>query len=834
MIYPWRRKKHFTTRRAIARLATKSTTPLPFLAFFFAPGVALGTSIIAGHRFTERNDSWSKRGLQMIAFGILLLAVLWPFGSYPEALVSLLRAIGSDDAELVRPILLLLLYGFPFGFILQGIRNLANSYSDEIGGARFLHPRKPTIRQKQRHKKNVQRITDNTLDNSKALTFGVITDDPIPWRLDRYGMLCQKPYEALGHGSVVGASQTGKSVFAVNSLGQAVAAGMAGVYVDFKASNRTLERVRSAALRSGRKFYAFTLNVGEGSNIQRSWYDPLDWRGSPSEKASMVVNSLSFEESGSASYYRNIAEEWLTLQFEVLDLVGVHLGESSFDFLWATTKPQQLQDRLQVLRNSPHEHERNMFAALLARAQEVKPADLSSLRTNLATVVNAGGNNLRPRSDAPGIQISKAIDEGAVVYFGLSPSLNSVALKAIGSLIIRNLDVVSGERLQVPDLSTLRPVLAIVDEASRLGDRAVVMENLLTTSSEAQVFVWTITQSYASWPATTVDEIEINAAVHVAFRVAAGITSEKLIASLGTVWAMHEMNEGTVSERLGRGDVAERSGETRESLETAEPYLAEARYSLDNIPNGMAYVWFKGRHNRTTLKSWKSRRLPAEPDTTWADAPVIEVPLMDMSVTEEPVQGQEFVDMVTSPEDIERALQESTIRRTPERSTNTGGTPLPPRPDEGGGLFDDEPPPDENGLLWSNQVPPLLDDEVPPEQPEQSGRELRREQQAPPPATANLQWSTPASTVQQSDSQSRPAPSAPTEGGAAAPGGDDWADDALASGPADEFAPDAPAAEDGPPPQSVAEPGAGQEQAAEQRPTRKTPKPRKNAASNWS
>lgn len=749
--YPWREEKDFSERRFLAKVATKVAKVITVVSAIISLGVAYVVGFLAVRQFTRRNDSWLKRGAIMAVLGLVVFVALGSFPAYIDSIVALAQTLGTEHPQFVPLALGVLLHGIPLGIGLQGLSVIGRSYSDEVEGNRFLERVKPTRAMKRRRAKNIERISKNEEKNPDTLTCGVVKDDPIPWRTERYGMVCSRPLRDLGHGIVAGGTGTGKTVFGTNLANTAAGAGWPVFYIDFKASLRTLNRVRDLALRQGKKFYSFDLGVGSN---ERSWYDPLDWKGEPSDKAAMLVNSFNFEEQGAASYFRGIASDWLTLQFEVMDAIGIYEGESCFDYLYDTSSPERLKNRLRALKGKD-----DRYTVWHQRASEVKADSLSALRTNLSTVVNAGGRRLRPQSDAPAILMARAAEEGAVVYFGLSPSTNEVALKIIGSLIIRNLGVLAGERMRSVDVGTLVPLLAIVDEASRLGHRAVVMETLFATAREGEVYVWPLTQSFATWPESTVVEMNTNVQTHVAFRVQDKATAEQLESTLDEVPVRKNMTEGSTEHRgIGRGDVSSRSGDTRRSIEGGGAFLTDAPYSLTSLPNMFAYIWFAGEGSANAVmtkkdlanlrnpkrrallgkekrvqRRWKPKRLPMQ-DVIVSDAPLVEVIFMDMTPPEEQIEGQSFVDMVTPPEQITKALEKSSLKRTRETGLTENGSVLPPIPMTDYGYPQDATPAwgdgDDDAGQWSDGIPvgddPTLADvgpqwgaeEPPPDEPQ--------------------------------------------------------------------------------------------------------------------
>lgn len=658
-VYPWRQRNNQGDRRLIMKVVTSTAVFFRVVGGVLSIGLASLLGAFLVHRFAVRNDSWAKRGAALTGIGLLLFLILGGFPSWVDHLNTLLLSFGDKATSATLPAATgFLLRSVPLSFVFQGVAVMMDSYAYEITGDRYLERVVPTRKMQRRRKKNEAALVNNDKPHEDSIAFGVIVDDPIPWRTARHGMICARPFHELGHGAIFGSNATGKTVLAISLAFQEMCLDAAVFYVDFKASKRTLESMKKAAAKAGKKFYSFDLGTGSS---ETSWYDPLDWKGTSSEKAAMVVNSLSFTEDGSAAYYRGQANDWLIFQFDVIAEVGLYPGESSFDFLLATSNPATMKDRLRVLKTGDA-RQQELFAQFMSKADMFKPQDLSALRQNLSIVVNSGGERLRPQTSAPAILMSRAVEEGAVVYFGLSPSTDQVALKAIGSLILRNLDVLSGERMRDPNVANLRPLVAFVDEASRLQDRAVVMDNLFTTAREGHVYLWVITQSVSTWPESTMTEMNSNVLTYVAFRIQDADTAEFLLSSLEDVPVLEEMVEDQVRHRAGRGDVKERSGDARTTLTTG-PFLSDAPMKITTMENLYAYVWFMGTWDRATIEEWTPKRLK-KPDTIRNDAPLVHIQFMDYDTDAEPIRGSSFSELVTSADEITYHMENTTLKRT--------------------------------------------------------------------------------------------------------------------------------------------------------------------------
>lgn len=662
-VYPWRKVDNQGDRKLVMKIITSTAVVFRVVGGLLSLGVASLTGMILVRRFASRNDSWVRRGGLMTLGGLLLFIILGGPAAWAGSLNDALMSFGDKvDTNPVTSLIGFIVRSIVFGFFFQGFAVMMASYVYEVTGSRYLERVLPTRSMNRRFKKNEAALVANDKPEVQSIAFGQIVDDPIPWRTGRYGMICARPFKEMGHGVIVGGNGTGKTVLAISLEYQAIEQDAAAFYIDFKASLRTLEAVKQTAAKAGKKFYSFDLGTG---SKETSWYDPLDWKGTSSEKASMIVNSLQFSEDGSASYYRGQANDWLILQFDVLAEIGLYSGESSFDFLLKTTNFATMKDRISVLKGGD-ERQQELFVAFTEKIGTFKPENLSALRQNLSIVVNSGGERLRPQSGAPAILMSRAVEEGAVVYFGLSPSTDQVALKTLGSLILRNLGVLAGERMREVDLGNLRPVITLVDEASRLQDRAVVMDNLLATAREGEIYLWMITQSFATWPKSTVVEMNTNVQTHVAFRVQDIETAEQLVSTLDDVPVLEEMVEDRVRHRAFQGDVKERSGDARTSLTTG-PFLVDAPMGLTSVENLHAYVWFTGSWTRATIEEWEPKRLK-KPDTIRNDAPLVRIVFMDYETEDEPVQGSSFAELVTSADQITYNMENTTLKRTRRES----------------------------------------------------------------------------------------------------------------------------------------------------------------------
>ncbi len=660
--YPWSTRKRFMDRRRFGHVLHTMATVLTWAGALLCAPTLLARAW-AHFGFDRTNDLWWKRGLGLVVAGLVAVAVTG-FGFYNlgdwlmawyDALASLGPAVEADPVPLFVAAVLM---GAPAALILMGLAALMSSYDYEYSAERWRERTRPTWRMRARRRKNTMALRHAAVAPAVAgwIRLGVICDDLIPWRTPRYGMVVERPLKGLGHGVIVGASDTGKTVTAI-AVAHYSLAGAAGVaYVDFKASRKTQKALRASASAAGVPFYSFDLGLRSGED---TWYDPLAWDGKPNEKASLLMDAFDFASGGGADHYKPIASNWLTLQFEVLALVGLGRQpaprgrdpqsmplEGHFDYLLATATPAGLLARIAHLREAEEgTTEHNAYVQIHARAGAVKAQDLTSLRNNILSVVNAAGARLRPSIDgAKRLSFAQVAKDGGLAYVGLSATTDTTALKVIGSLALRDMTALAGQRMRAHDLSALRPLVVLVDEASRLGDRAVVMDDLFAQAREGSVWLWNITQSLAPYPSGTRTEMGTNASTFVVYRVQDPETATEIAKQLGTMPTVTEMVEEDVKHRFLQAHSLGDDGDAR-ITHGRGPYMRPD--TLQSLPNHHAHIWFTGTQNRPTRKAWRSRRVTKR-DEIQGDAPLVAAGALDLAINppEPTVERQRFNDVV--------------------------------------------------------------------------------------------------------------------------------------------------------------------------------------------
>lgn len=446
--YPWNGIERFGDEVAISEAITGlPATIASSVATLLSPPAWLWRGYTR-QGFQRYNDSWWRRGLIIITVGLILTALMRAPAHMWEAINDLLLSLGDKRKKGITPgdaAGRFLLFGFGPATTLHGLAALAHSYEYEYASQRFLGPVRPGWRIKARRRRNTARLATGHAPHNGWIPFGIIGDDHIPWRTPRIGMVVERPITSFGHGIVLGATGTGKTVFAENAAYYFLTAGGAVVYIDCKASKATHDAMRAVAAAAGVPFQAFDLGIGAGDATR---YDPLAWRGTPAEKSAMLMSSFRFADSGNAVFYANAAEAWLPLQFEVLDAVGLAPGEGVFDFLAATATPTGLRGRGEPWRDDGDPAHAAAYQRWTQRTHGVQQDHLTGLRNNLERVINGTGDRLRPSTDpnTPTVSIRDTVAHRGVLYIGLSAATDKTTLETVGSLAIRDLATFSGER----------------------------------------------------------------------------------------------------------------------------------------------------------------------------------------------------------------------------------------------------------------------------------------------------------------------------------------------------------------------------------------------------
>lgn len=618
--WPWRRLRDFPIREKLARFAKKAGLLATIVSVFLSP-LGLIAHAAAYWRWRIMNDNWySRPGLLAITgfLGSLAVQTWWTdgiIGFYRWALMSLV-----DPNQIGVGITLWVLIGAFPAMLLTSLQSAGFTLSYEFDQKVWTRPMRANYFKQFRAYRNARRFKSGADPVAGHVVFGLHSDDTLPWGNGRHGAFVTKAFRKIGHGFILGQAGSGKTALALNILDQFIHAGMSVVFPDFKGDDQTRRSAKASAESAGLPFYAFSFTpMADEVNVH---YDPLNWEGSSNDKAALIMKALPFPaEDSAAAYYRTKAEAYLPLQFDVLDRVGLAKGEGTFDFLLATVEPLRLIERLEPLRGGdPQAKEEYSRWHSMISSHSAK--DLEGLRGNLGKVVNAGGKYLRPATDGGiTLDLRKVVDEGAVVYFDLPQTLDSVSAITMGTLLMQDVKAMIGQRSKNTG-NDWRDVILMSDEASALGLRADVMDDISKQGRSAKIWNWVVTQSIGTWPETTMREVLNNATVRIVFNMQEG-DSQKLLTD-----GMPESYYIDVRKGIDLGDANMMETSHRAGRAGTEQALTEKQLTpsdIGKLPNRRAWIWFSGTDDGVQLVHGRVRKrwLPVK-DEAPSDVVVIE------------------------------------------------------------------------------------------------------------------------------------------------------------------------------------------------------------------
>lgn len=600
--WPWKRLREFNGRRRLSRLLKKVGGVLIIFAFILSPiGVALHVAGYARWRWT--NDNWYARPFMLGAAGAVGTFLL--HASNEKGLLGFYQGIFTslgDGGSLVGVISSWLFLGALPSLVLAAPLACGITLGYELDHKAWTREMRPNLHARLRAWVNARRIASDTHSGNGKILFGLHFGDTLPWGDGRHGAIVSRSSKKVGHGFILGQQGSGKTALALNVADQFIHAGFSLAFPDFKGDSVSCDSLHASSVSAGVPFYAFSFTPMPGyTNVH---YDPLDWDGSSNDKAALIMKALPFPaEDSAANYYRIKAEAYLPLQFDVLAEVGLREGEGTFDFLLDTAEPAQLQARLMPLRGNPETND--LYSRFVAAINTHNAKDLDGLRGNLQKVVNSGGKYLRPATgNGITLNLRKALEEGAVIYFELGSTLDAVSSITMGTLLMQDVKALIGQRARRAD-KDFRDVILMSDEASALGTRADIMDDISKQGRSSKIWNWTITQSIVTWPETTRREVVNNATVRIVFNMQEGesqllLTEGMPLSYYISVRKGFDMGEDAV------GDSAHVAG--RGGTETVEEDKQLKPGQLGSLPNRRAWLWVSGADDGVKLVQGRARK----------------------------------------------------------------------------------------------------------------------------------------------------------------------------------------------------------------------------------
>ena len=281
--------------------------------------------------------------------------------------------------------------------------------------------------------------------------------------------------QLAAHGLIVGASGSGKTTSLLTILVGAIERGHAVVAIDLKGSPTFANTLHAAANTAGRPFHLWTPD-GPGH------WNPLAI-GNPTELKDKLIST----ESWSEPHYQRAAERYLQTALQVIELREPD-ERPSLERVVTMLEPKRLAASLGHL---PADRAKRVSEYLSGLSSDQRSA-ISGLTTRLAVISESHtGCYLEPNGPAT-IDLATAMNEKHVVVFSLNASAYGKLSAQLAALILQDLTLVAGHRLNDPDREL---VFVAVDEFSALDHSNIL--GLFSRARDAKLSILLSTQELA-------------------------------------------------------------------------------------------------------------------------------------------------------------------------------------------------------------------------------------------------------------------------------------------------------------------------------------------------
>lgn len=558
--YPWAKAPDFRAKVLnLSRLTNGWVLLVGAIAVTVLCGLSAGlvaavVAFVVRNRFKRVGGSPWHVARGGVIVGVVIMVVMALLGGVDVAVSKLLEGMHKIDSLDLSPALPELLWnvtfgvgaGLFFGSLVGWVLAAKYNYLSEA----YLEKPRQTRSMVKRSDKNRELVAEGNSAAEGVVQFGVIVDDVLPWRMHRYGMIVQRPLALLGHGMIVGAAGSGKTVASANLAYYALKARAGFFYMDLKDSRETAELMTAMAVKADARVHAFSMVARDST----AWWDPfLDDTFLPREKAAMMFGALRFEETGEAAFYGSIAQRWTALQFEVLARRGLRDGEGTFDWLARTASKDAMIAELEAYLDSRGKEQDAFYVNARAYVDSDRQIDakLENLRTQLDTIVRFAGHLLRPNGVTEPVSFRDA-ERGDLVYFGLSGTADRQTMKTLGAIMLKYIEGCAAQRMAntANDGDRGNRVVVFVDEAGFLEERAGSLEALYKQAREAGYDTWTAQQSLVTYTEQTRNEIVANSTTKVVMKVQDEITAKLVSDSLGQTYYLKSRMEQTSTQNV--------------------------------------------------------------------------------------------------------------------------------------------------------------------------------------------------------------------------------------------------------------------------------------------
>lgn len=623
--YPWKERRTQKVLRAFQDKITPIVTLVSVIMMLVFSPIGFGTAMWAHYfGFYRKNDSYLKRPAILTGVAVLLGIVFYLVLSWsPVEPISTLIDAGINGTEFSAQELITqwLFYGLPLSLLASAAWAAVKGWDRDIATQAYLKQQRITATQKARTKKNTEKFKNDDL-RPDVFEIGVLHDDLIPWRQHRRGAVVGRPFKGLKHGFMLGSTGTGKTIALMNIVADHVDAGYGSVFLDFKGDPKTENMLAAIAHRHDRPFYSFWSN-GRDSGYH---YDPLGGiKGSP---ASAIITAFPFSTDGAASFYTSAVENYLNLQFAVLhgDFgVEKEPTESTMDWLLRTSNPKVLAGLLKRAAGSRNTETAAHAKRLIEQITDVNPKNLEGLTQNLGKVVSAIGDKMRPSPNS--IDLRKAMDDGAVVFFGMDPKADKIIMRALGALVSRDLVTAAGERQEEGESGSRtdhKPCLVVSDEHGQLKSQAEVLSEMYSQGRAAKISVLISAQEFSLFDEDFVAGVIGNADYSIVLRVTESKTNETLTKFYQNT-PVRELHSKTMRDEDSFSDSITHSGDGMEKIVYGARVMPE---DIARLSDRTALVAFSAGDSQTGYKYRATPDMPAKNFRVKGEAQIADIPIV--------------------------------------------------------------------------------------------------------------------------------------------------------------------------------------------------------------
>lgn len=273
------------------------------------------------------------------------------------------------------------------------------------------------------------------------------------------------------HTLILGTTGSGKTNTICNIMEHAITQGDMLIYVDGKGDLELAKNVQHYTELHNHSFYLFNM-IGCSCH-----YNPLKTGGSTSKK-DRIIELRTWTED----YYRKLAEGYMQTVFNVLEAAKVPIDLS-------TLAQYMTQKSLFMLAR-----EYTLSSHLIDAIEQLDKAEkhIGSLQSELSTFIQSDIGHLFETSggNKQVLELERALEEKAVIYFCLQPLAFPAYSQTLGKLIINDIKALAASQLSKQHK---QPIYCIFDEFSVFAGDQVI--NLINQGRSAGIHAVLSTQT---------------------------------------------------------------------------------------------------------------------------------------------------------------------------------------------------------------------------------------------------------------------------------------------------------------------------------------------------